>query len=257
MRAFLIVGLLFGHLGWAQSTPLQSSQQAIEAQSAVYLRTLPPEKLKKYQETRDGWSTQPPQADEQGRITSLCRQALTTLGYDNLGPGGMDNPTHKAILKFQKAKGIQPSGELNAITFYAISTALDDDSGPGFRALLRSRSLPKWATSVCFEDTKGSATESGYWFVFGAKGFAGIRATSYLQGKPQADINFERIKSVSDTGAFRSTPWKEKGGDWIYMELNIDWPTHTFIRELKSTNTNETVARLTGHCRSIDGLPAE
>jgi hypothetical protein len=86
---------------------------------------------------------------------------------------------------------------------------------------------------------------------------AGIRATSYLQGKPQADINFERIKSVSDTGAFRSTPWKEKGGDWIYMELNIDWPTHTFIRELKSTNTNETVARLTGHCRSIDGLPAE
>jgi hypothetical protein len=254
MRKLLFIFCILICSSGLSQTGAQSSQKAVEAQSTAFLRTLTPEQIKKYEALRDSWNTQQDpvhRLKQQEDFVSVCRQILTELEYGKLGPGIMDEPTHRAILKFQKAKGIEPTGELNALTFFALSTALD--SLPGFIELQRSGSLPKWASTVCFQDSKGTQVEDGWWFVFGPKGLTGIRERNYdSHGRPYPDTIFERVKSPTDVGVFRSTPWKNNQYGWMYANLTIDWTNHTFASESKSANTNETVDRRTGHCRSIN-----
>jgi hypothetical protein len=248
----------------------QSSLNQQGSASDSYIESMTPNERALY----EGWKADPARFEAfKERNLKYALWQLTKMGYGKTTSSPDDSETRKSIANFQRKKGFPQTGSLDLLTYCAILNELDHL--PTFRQLRASHSLPKWATTVCFEETRTHRgedvaadttqtkdEEASDFLVFGPKGTRtvlgpsgalGIRTTEYLMGKPLADANWERVKGGDNLGVFRSTPWQDKQHyhDWVYMDMEVNWSSNTYSLDVRSANTNQTLSTSSGHCSPI------
>jgi hypothetical protein len=112
------------------SVPAQSQlsnvhliQAEIDQSSLDYLRKLSTAEIRDYERLRDVWAIPLPPENEAREIVSTLTEAesnLHKLGYNASNSGFMDLPTHNALRAYQQRKKILATGELDALTFWAL-----------------------------------------------------------------------------------------------------------------------------------------
>jgi hypothetical protein len=108
------------------SAPTSGEIEDSEKGSAAYLKTLTDDQRQSYKDAKDGYlkglKDDPVEAKKIYALDVLDSQkTLGSLGYGTLFTGVVDRRTQDALSLYQKNRGIFPSGNVDAVTSFALA----------------------------------------------------------------------------------------------------------------------------------------